>query len=112
MKQLIQRLTGATTIRAFHGGKLKSISCAVLFSIALAATTQAAAAGYDVRGKTKAQIKAIYGKPVSIKGPVGGFNAKRPPITEWQYDDFFVTFENNIALHGFGKDSLKLELNR
>lgn len=55
----------------------------------------------SVRGKTMAQVKAMYGEPNAVKGPVGGLNEKRPPITQWTYDSFYVTFERNIALHGF-----------
>lgn len=90
---------------------LKMLAFSAVLSIALSASL-AYAANYDVRGKTMTQVKAIYGEPVATKGPIGGFSATRPPITEWQYDGFFITFENNIALHGNDKDSLKLELNR
>lgn len=74
-------------------------------------TTTAFAAKYEVRGKTKAQVKAIYGEPITIKGPIGGYNEKRPPITEWDYGNFYITFERNIALHGNDRDSLYIQLN-
>lgn len=93
--------------------KIKALKMMVVGLIATTgfAVNSVFAETYNVRGKTQAQVKAIYGEPLSIKGPVGGFNEKRPPITEWQYDGFFITFEKNIALHGNKKGSLALELN-
>ena len=94
--------------------KIKALKVAVTSVIAVAAFSVSAvfAETYDVRGKTMDQVKAQYGEPLSVKGPVGGFSETRPPITEWQYDGFFITFERSIALHGNSKGSLSLELNR
>lgn len=93
--------------------KIKNLKVLLISAIALVvfSATTVFAETYDVRGKTMAQVKAIYGEPLSVKGPVGGFSATRPPITEWQYDGFFITFERDIALHGNSKGSLALELN-
>jgi len=90
---------------------LKAIAASVIAIVAFSVSAVFAET-YNVRGKTMAQVKAIYGEPLSVKGPVGGFSKTRPPITEWQYNGFFITFENNIALHGNTKGSLALELNR
>jgi len=84
---------------------------AVLIAAQLVFANIATAETYDVRGKTKAQIRSIYGEPTSIKGPIGGYNLKRPPITEWDYGNFYITFERDIALHGNARDSLQLNLN-
>ena len=94
--------------------KIKTIKAIVISTVALTAFSVSTvfAKNYDVRGKTMAEVKALYGDPLSVKGPVGGFSATRPPITEWQYSDFYITFENKIALHGNSKGSLSLELNR
>lgn len=90
---------------------LKAIVIAMVSIIVFSVNTAFAEID-NVRGKTMAQIKAIYGEPIAVKGPVGGFSATRPPITEWQYDNFFITFENNIVLHGNAKGSLAMELNQ
>ena len=92
--------------------KIKTLKAIVISMTVVAAFSASSvfAKKYDVRGKTMEQVRALYGDPISIKGPVGGFSETRPPITEWQYTDFFITFEREIALHGNSADSLTLEL--
>jgi len=88
-----------------------SLFTAMIVATLLVFASVASAEAYDVRGKTKGQIRSIYGEPISIKGPIGGYNQKRPPITEWDYGTFYITFERNIALHGNDRGSLQLNLN-
>lgn len=45
-------------------------------------------------GTTQASVKAAWGQPDSIKGPVG-----EPPISQWHYARFVVYFEHNRVLH-------------
>ncbi len=40
------------------------------------------------RGSSMDSVRARYGDPVSIHGPIGD-----PPITRWVYNDFSVFFE-------------------
>ncbi len=87
------------------------VKCSMLVSLMLVFFAgNAIAETYDVRGKTMNQIRTIYGEPISVKGPIGGYNSKRPPITEWDYGNFYITFERNIALHGNERDSLRMTI--
>lgn len=112
MKRLIQKtmkldsLCGLCSLSALVSKIVVTTAVTTLLFV-----TSAFAASYEVRGKTKQQVKAIYGEPISIKGPIGGYNEKRPPITEWDYGNFYITFERNIALHGNERDSLRIILN-
>lgn len=48
----------------------------------------------QVRGLKKEEITARLGDPIGIQGPVG-----EPAITRWEYADFYVYFEWDVALH-------------
>ncbi|AMX02625.1 hypothetical protein [Microbulbifer thermotolerans] len=48
----------------------------------------------QLRGLKKDQVNARLGEPLSIEGPVGD-----PAITRWEYPDFYVYFEWDVALH-------------
>lgn len=48
----------------------------------------------QVRGLKKDAVTARLGEPVGIQGPVGD-----PAITRWEYADFYVYFEWDVALH-------------
>ena len=45
-------------------------------------------------GVTREQVKAQFGEPVNIVEPIG-----EPPISSWEYADYFVFYEYNIVLH-------------
>jgi len=45
-------------------------------------------------GMSQASVRAKWGAPMEIQGPVG-----EPPISQWYYQDFIVYFENNRVLH-------------
>lgn len=45
-------------------------------------------------GMSQASVRAKWGAPMEIRGPVG-----EPPISQWYYQDFIVYFENNHVLH-------------
>ncbi|WP_295803805.1 hypothetical protein [uncultured Microbulbifer sp.] len=47
-----------------------------------------------VRGLKKHEVTARLGEPLNIMGPVG-----EPAITRWEYADFYVYFERDVALH-------------
>ena len=47
-----------------------------------------------VRGMKKDEVTARLGEPLGIQGPVG-----EPAITRWEYSDFYVYFERDVALH-------------
>lgn len=59
----------------------------------------AAATAPDVRGRTKAQVRARLGAPTEELPPVGGDRPRHPPITRWVYPGFTVYFERDRALH-------------
>ncbi len=59
----------------------------------------ASAAAPEVRGRTKAQIRAQLGAPTEELPPVGGDRPRHPPITRWVYPGFTVYFERDRALH-------------
>lgn len=48
----------------------------------------------QVRGLKKDQVTARLGDPIGIQGPVG-----EPAISRWEYADFYVYFESDVALH-------------
>lgn len=66
----------------------------LLASAALAMPGAALATEVPQRGMTEARVRADFGSPASVRGPVGS-----PAITRWNYDDFTVYFENGITLH-------------
>lgn len=45
-------------------------------------------------GLTSAQVKVRFGEPLSVVAPVG-----EPPISSWEYADYFVFFEYDTVLH-------------
>ncbi|HEA52457.1 hypothetical protein [Marinobacter antarcticus] len=45
-------------------------------------------------GTTQASVRAAWGQPASMEGPVG-----QPAISQWQYDNFIVYFEGNRVIH-------------
>lgn len=66
----------------------------LLASAALALPAAALAAEVPQRGMSEARVRADFGSPSSVRGPVGS-----PAITRWNYDGFSVYFENGITLH-------------
>ena len=46
------------------------------------------------RGSSKEQVLAEYGDAVNIIDSVG-----QPPISRWEYQDFYVVFESNFVIH-------------
>jgi hypothetical protein len=53
----------------------------------------------EVRGRTKAQVRARLGAPTEELPAVGGDRPRHPPITRWVYPGFTVYFERDRALH-------------
>lgn len=49
-----------------------------------------------VRGLTMDDVRAKFGEPREVNGPVGN-----PPITRWIYKDFTVVFESNYVIDSF-----------
>lgn len=45
-------------------------------------------------GASKASVRAKFGEPVKEKAAVGN-----PPISNWEYADFTVYFENDHVIH-------------
>ncbi|WP_417514032.1 hypothetical protein [Marinobacter sp.] len=45
-------------------------------------------------GMTQASVKASWGEPANVEGPVG-----QPPISQWHYGKFVVYFENDRVIH-------------
>ena len=45
-------------------------------------------------GMKQDDVQAKFGDPLDWSGPVG-----EPPITRWEYADYYVFFEHDIVLH-------------
>lgn len=54
-----------------------------------------------VTGATKAQVKSQFGAPIKENAPKGN-----PPISNWEYAEFTVYFENNHVIHSVIKPKL------
>lgn len=52
------------------------------------------------KGINKDKVRAEFGEPMSVNGPVG-----EPPISSWEYPDFIVYFEYDLVLHSVLKRS-------
>ena len=50
------------------------------------------------RGMSMDQVRARFGEPVSVSGPVGGDRPQHPPITRWNYAEFSVYFERSLVI--------------
>ena len=46
------------------------------------------------RGSSKTQVLADYGQVLSSSDNVG-----EPPISRWEYQNFYVVFESDIVIH-------------
>ena len=82
---------------------LATIALAVATTFA-ATTVQAqaedSAAQASVHGLTQSQVVARFGEPEKRFAPVPAQGEHpTPPITRWDYADFSIYFENDIALH-------------
>ncbi len=47
-----------------------------------------------LNGVSRQQVSSQFGEPISIQGPVG-----EPPISSWEYADYYVFFEYDRVLH-------------
>jgi hypothetical protein len=45
-------------------------------------------------GMTQASVRASWGQPESVEGPVG-----QPPVSQWHYGKFVVYFESDKVIH-------------
>mgnify|MGYP006367149833 CR=1 FL=1 len=50
------------------------------------------------RGMSMDEVRARFGEPVSVAGPVGGDRPQHPPITRWNYAEFSVYFERSLVI--------------
>ena len=46
------------------------------------------------RGMTEEGVESSFGTPIMRNGPVG-----QPPISYWEYDNYFVYFDSGRVLH-------------
>jgi len=60
----------------------------------------------EVRWKSEAHVKSLYGEPNSIQGPIG----THATYQLWKYDNFTVAFSNSRAFHLFSTSSSKMSL--
>lgn len=60
----------------------------------MADTGKRAQLDLPVNGQTEARVRARYGAPQSLVGPVG-----QPPILQMVYPDFIVYLEGNRVIH-------------
>jgi hypothetical protein len=51
-------------------------------------------ADYPRAGMSTASVRARWGEPQSVRGPVG-----EPPISQWRYPGFTVYFERDRVIH-------------
>lgn len=51
-------------------------------------------ADLPVTGMSQATVRASWGAPVTMEGPVG-----QPPISQWHYPNFVVYFEGDRVIH-------------
>ena len=47
-----------------------------------------------LNGMTRAQVNAHFGEPLNATAAVGD-----PPISSWEYAEFFVYFEYDLVIH-------------
>lgn len=57
------------------------------------------------RGSSMDAVRALYGEPKSVHGPVG-----QPPITRWDYPAFAVYFEHQHVINSVLHKSHELEM--
>ncbi|QSP93611.1 hypothetical protein LPB19_10330 [Marinobacter salinisoli] len=69
---------------------------AVAEQVTVPVGTQADRSGISTpsTGMTQASVRAQWGSPLQIQGPVG-----EPPISQWHYQNFVVYFEHDRVLH-------------
>lgn len=63
-------------------------------TIPVGSQTDRASISTPKTGLGQASVRAAWGAPMEIRGPVG-----EPPISQWHYQDFIVYFEDNRVLH-------------
>jgi hypothetical protein len=73
---------------------LLAVSVAQADTLVIEAVKQAAGVERPVRGQSMAAVESLYGAPQQVKGPVG-----QPPITQWVYPGFTVSFEGQTVVH-------------
>jgi len=62
----------------------------------------------EVRWKSADKVRAMYGEPRSVRGPIG----THASYTLWSYDGFVVAFANGKAFHLFSTaEAAALNLN-
>jgi hypothetical protein len=68
-------------------------------------TAKAQAMAMPKRGSMMDAVRAQYGEPAAIHGPVGN-----PPITRWDYPAFAVYFEHQHVINSVLHKSHNLEM--
>ncbi len=72
-------------------------------AVAFSAVPASAASGDEkaaVHGMTQSQVLSRFGEPERRHDPVPATGEHpTPPITRWDYSDFSVFFERDIAIH-------------
>ena len=56
-----------------------------------------------LRGETQNQVLARHGEPLQRVPTVGGDTPTHPPITRWDYDQFYVIFERTLVIHSVSR---------
>lgn len=57
------------------------------------------------RGQTMAAVERRFGSPTHRRGPVGGDTEFQPPITRWDYRNFYVVFEHDRVIDAVVPDA-------
>lgn len=84
----------------------KSLMLLVALTVGLLSQPSFAQDVEQIRWKSEAQVRALFGEPNSIQGPIG----THASYTLWKYDDFTIAFANNRAFHLFNENSLRKEV--
>ncbi|MFO7582426.1 hypothetical protein [Guyparkeria sp.] len=64
------------------------------------ASAESGEAKVSVHGMTQSQVASRFGEPERRHAPVPATGEHpKPPITRWDYADFSIFFERDIAIH-------------
>jgi len=88
-----------------------SMILAMFLAFVVSLSTARAQDVSDVRWKSTDKVRALYGEPQSVRGPIG----THATYKLWAYDDFVVAFANEKAFHLFSTaaaDSMELNEER
>lgn len=84
---------------------LAPLSFAQAETLALPDEPSAAAIATPGKGMSMASVKKQFGQPVKTYKAVGGASKRQPPITRWDYSNFYVFFEHGHVVDAVVPDA-------